>query len=599
MKNLNYGVIGNCRTAALISEDASIDWLCFPMFDSPSVFSKLLDNKKGGSFSIEVSPNYKHTQSYVNSTNILCTRFVSEEGSFEILDFMPRYRTANRDHHTPPELCRYMRPLSGKPRFRIRYNPIMNYGKENMTHLIFDEYIRSFSQTDGNNNMYLYSSISYQKILESSEIELVKEEFLLLSYFQKLDNVNIERMYLEYQRTKVYWLDWNSFSHKIPDYEKLVTRSLLTLKLMCYEYSGAVLAALTTSLPETIGEERNWDYRFCWIRDASMSIETLSKMGHRFTACRYLTFIKRCLRSKGDSFQIMYGINGERVLTEESLPHLSGYENSQPVRIGNAAYNQKQNDIFGHLMNIIDYYFLHFPGRVGEMEEMWEVVRLIVKSVYGVWKLPDRGIWEIRNEEKHFVFSKLMCWVALDRGVKIASYLKQPAYETAWKLEADKIKEDIMQNGWNEKLGTFTQAYGYTDVDSSLLLMAHYGFIDAHDERFVKTVHYIRKELSHEGLMYRYKNKDDFGHPTSAFTICTFWLIQALYEIDEKKEAKMIFEELLSHANHLGLFSEDLDFKTKRLLGNFPQAYSHLALINAARMFAKDNGILKILQNSI
>ena len=344
MNNLNYGVVGNCRTAALISEGGSIDWLCFPSFDSPSVFSKLIDDEHGGSFTLLVSADYRCKQTYVKETNILRTLFESEEGSFEVFDFMPRYRTINFGHHSPPELCRYIRPIAGTPRFRVQYNPVMNYGKEKVNHLIFKDYIRSFSQEDGNNNMYLYSSLDFNQILESREVELVQEEFLLLSYFQKLEVVDIKRMYVEYQRTKVYWLDWNSSSLKLNNYSNLVARSLLTLKLMCYEYSGAVLAALTTSLPETIGEVRNWDYRFCWIRDASMSIETLSKMGHKYTACRFLTFIKRCLRSKGDSFQIMYGINGERKLTEEILPHLAGYEGSLPVRVGNAAYDQKQNE---------------------------------------------------------------------------------------------------------------------------------------------------------------------------------------------------------------------------------------------------------------
>ncbi len=588
-KNLNYGVVGNCRAAALISEDASIDWLCLPMFDSPSIFSKLLDEEKGGSLSISVAEDYYHTQSYLKDTNILRTCFVSDEGSFEVIDFMPRYRISNRGYHTPPEVCRYIRLLSGRPRFSIHYTPVMNYGKEEVNHRIFEDYIRSFSQVDGNNNVYLYSSLDFHAILNGTEVVLEKEEFLLLSYFQKLDAMNLERIYLDYERTKVYWLDWSSYSHKAASYTDAVARSLLVLKLMCFEYSGAVLAALTTSLPETIGEVRNWDYRFCWIRDASMSIETLLKMGHQFTALRFLTFIKRCLRSKGDSYQIMYGISGERELKEEILTHLAGYGHSAPVRIGNAAYNQKQNDIFGYLMNIIHYYFLYFPGTLGEREEMWEVVRLIVKNVYEVWRLPDRGIWEIRNQEKHFVFSKVMCWVALDRGIKIASCLKQTGYEVAWQKEADIIKEDVMSNGWNEEFESFTQSYDTTYVDSSLLLMAQYGFISAHDERFVKTVHRIRQVLYKEGLMYRYKNRDDFGCPTSAFTICTFWLVQALHEIGEKDEARSIFDALLSYANHVGLLSEDLDFKTKRLLGNFPQAYSHLALINTAKMLEEEH----------
>lgn len=584
MKNLDYGVIGNCQTAALVSKEGSIEWLCFPAFDSPSVFSKLLDKEKGGSFDILVSEAYQCSQSYSKSTNILCTRFTSTEGSFEVLDFMPRYCTYNGSHHAPSDLCRYIRPTAGKPRFRVHYDPVMNYAREDVTHCLFADYIRTFSKVDGKNNMYLYSSLDHQAILDSTEVELTKEEFLLLSYNQKLNVVDFDRIYLEYQRTKVYWMNWNNYSKQTGRYDQMAMRSLLVLKLMCYEHSGAVLAALTTSLPEVIGETRNWDYRFCWIRDASMSIETLSQMNHKFTAQRYLSFIKKCLRSKGDSFQIMYSISGERVLEEKILSHLSGYENTQPVRVGNAAYHQQQNDIYGYLMNIIYHYFIQFPGTLGEQEEMWEVVRLIVRKVFSVWQNPDRGIWEIRNGEKHFVFSKVMCWVALDCGARIASHLQEADYEQAWREEADRIKTDVFRYGWNEKQESFTQSYDSIHMDSSLLLMARYGFIDAHDERFVKTVRKVKQELFREGLMYRYKNRDDFGRPTSAFTICTFWMVQALYSIGEQEQALLIFDGILSHANHVGLFSEDLDFKTKRLLGNFPQAYSHLELINTVRL---------------
>lgn len=587
MKEMNYGVIGNCQSAALISENGSIDWLCFPRFDSPSIFSKLLDREKGGSFAIIVSDNYKSEQKYFRATNILCTRFTSDEGCFEVFDFMPRYRTINNEHHAPAEVCRYIRLVSGTPRFKVKFDPVMNYAREAVVHREFPDYIRTFSKVDGDNNLYLYSSLDHGLLLDCSEITLEKEEFLLLSYNQKLESVDINRIYLEYQRTKVYWLNWNNRSHRFAQYDQVISRSLLVLKLMCYEPSGAVLAALTTSLPETIGEVRNWDYRFCWIRDASMSIETLFNMGHQFTARRFMSFIKKLLTSKADFFQIMYGIDGSRVLHEETLPHLAGYENSRPVRIGNAAYNQRQNDIYGYLMDIIKCYFFHFPGTLGELEEMWEIVRTVVKNVYRVWKKPDQGIWEFRNSERHFVFSKVMCWVALDRAVEIAQLLKQTDYEAAWQKEADGIKADVFQKGWNTKIESFTQAYDNTAMDSSLLLMEQYGFIDARDERFIKTMKRIKQELYCSGLMFRYKNKDDFGQPTSAFTICSFWLIRALYVTGEKEEACKIFKEILSCANHVGLFSEDLDFKTKRLLGNFPQAYSHLALINTAQLFTE------------
>ncbi|MDU1892862.1 MAG: glycoside hydrolase family 15 protein [Dysgonomonas sp.] len=594
--NLDYGVIGNGKTAALISKRGSIDWLCLPSFDSPSVFTKILDNEIGGCFAIEVNDNYRIIQKYIKGTNILSTIFTSEEGSFELLDFMPRYRTLDMDYYMSPEIYRYIKHLDGRPRFKVKYNPVMNYAKETAIHKKFPEFIKSFSCEDKRENMYLYSGLGFDAILNEEEIVLDKDEFFLLSYHQKLVPIDIDRVNLEYQRTKVYWLNWNNRSRKFYQYNDVISRSLLILKLMSYQDTGAVMAALTTSIPETIGEVRNWDYRFCWIRDASMSMETLLSMGHQSAARRFMGFIKRILRSKSDSFQIMYGIDGSRVLKEEVLPHLAGYAGSRPVRIGNAAYNQKQNDSLGYLMNVIYNYYLHFPGTLDEMEEMWEIVKTIVKTVFAEWKNTDQSIWEFRNIEKHFVFSKVMCWVAMDRAVSIASFLGKTGYEEEWKEEADNIKKDILTHGWNKDVQSFTQSYGSSDVDSSLLLMEQYGFIDANDEKYIKTVKRIKKELLHEGLMYRYKIKDDFGQPSSSFTICTFWLVRALYVIGEKKEAQAIFDKLLSYSNHLGLFSEDLDFKTKQQLGNFPQAYSHLALINTANLFAEEKPFSKFIK---
>ena len=588
MNNLNYGIIGNCKSAALISIHGSIDWLCLPNFDSPSVFSKILDEKMGGSFAFIVSGEYTSSQQYLKGTNILCTKFTSEEGSFEVLDFMPRYRTMQTDHFYPAEIYRYIRPLSGKPRVRIHYNPVMNYAKETARHRTFADYIKTSSCENTKDNIYLYSSLSPDDILESKEITLEREEYLLLSYGQKLITIDIERVYLEYQRTKVYWLNWNNRSRKYNRYNDIISRSLLILKLMSYQESGAVIAAVTTSIPETIGEVRNWDYRFCWIRDASMSIETLLKMGHQSAAKRFMSFIKRILKSKSDSFQIMYAIDGSRILREEILEHLTGYGQSTPVRIGNAAYNQRQNDSLGYLMDVIYNYFLHFPGTLDEIEEMWEIVKTIVKTVSGEWRNTDQSIWELRNTENHFVLSKIMCWVAIDRAVSIASFLGKTEYQTDWEEEAGKIKEDILLHGWNEELQTFTQTYDNSHVDSSLLLMEQYGFIEADNEKFIKTVKKVKEDLFHNGLMYRYKNCDDFGLPSSSFTICTFWMIRALYVTGQKEEARKLFEELLTYSNHVGIFSEDLDFDTKRQLGNIPQAYSHLALINTARLFSDE-----------
>ncbi len=595
MENLNYGVVGNCKTAALISQDGSIDWLCFPVFDSPSVFSRLLDEGRGGSFSFLPTGNYHTVQTYFRETNILRTLFTTDEGEFEVLDFMPRYKSRD-EYYIPSEIYRYLRPISGRPRLRVNYDPVMNYGREAVIHRRFPDFIRTFSVADGNHNMYLYTSIPFDAIIDRQEITLEKDEYLLLSYNQKLAPIDINRAYLEYQRTKVYWLNWNNRSRKFTRYNDIIARSLLALKLMYYEPSGAIMAALTTSLPETIGEVRNWDYRFCWIRDASMSIETIIQLGHRSTAKGFMSFVKNILKSKSDSLQIMYGIDGNRILKEEILSHLAGYEHSQPVRIGNAAYYQKQNDSFGYLMDVIRTYYIRFPGTLGEMEEMWEIVKSIVRTVYTVWRNPDQSIWEFRNSEKHFVFSKIMCWVALDRAAAIARFLNQTDYIAAWEKEALLIREDILQNGWNEGLQSFTQAYDNTHMDSSLLLMEQYGFLDARDPRYISTVHRIQTELYHNGLMYRYKTDDDFGLPSSAFTICTFWLVRALYMIGDTDEAGRIFDYLLTYSNHLGLFSEDLDFQSKRMLGNFPQAYSHLALIDTALLFAEEKNTFKFIK---
>lgn len=596
MKNLDYGVIGNCRTAALISKAGSIDWLCLPDFDSPSVFTKLLDEENGGSFSFLVSEEYTVSQKYLENTNLLITKFEAPDGAFVSMDFMPRYRTIEQKHYMPPEVHRYVRVIRGKPKMRVLYDPKMNYAGEKTIHAIFPNYIKTASAVDVEDKIYLYSNLDFNTILNGEEITLTNNLFFLLSYNQKLVTVDENRILLDYERTKVYWLNWINRSREYKQYGEMVNRSMLVLKLMSYQKSGAMLAAVTTSLPESIGETRNWDYRFCWIRDASMSIDTLLHMKHHGAAERFIGFIKRILKSRDDTFQIMYGIRGERELTEEILTHLAGYENSYPVRIGNAAYNQLQNDSLGYLMDVIYKYYLYFPGTLDEVEEIWEVVRNMVRMVLKTWRSPDQSIWEFRTRELNFVFSKVMSWVALNRASLIAELLHKDNYAELWRQEANSIKEEVHEKGWNEELQCFTQAYENTDYDSSLLLMQFYDFINAKDERYVKTVKAIKDNLFHNGLMYRYKAEDDFGTPTSSFTICTFWLIEALFAIGEVDEAREIFESMISYSNHVGLYSEDLDFDTKRQLGNFPQAYSHLALINTASLLSEEKELSRFIR---
>lgn len=587
MDNLDYGIIGNCKSAALISKTGSLDWCCLPNFDSAAVFAKLLDEKIGGSFEIEIAEDYEITQEYLWETNILSTVFSNGTDSFQLIDFMPRYAREDNTYYAPPDIIRFFRLISGKPKFKLAYKPKLDFAKEKTFNENKGNYIKSYTKDGKYDSLFLYSSFHLDDILNSEEIELKTNAYCLIGYHEKLTRQSLDRSYLKFQRTKVYWMNWSDSSTRYTNYGAEIMRSALVLKALSYKKSGAVLAAITTSLPETIGEERNWDYRFCWIRDASMVIKVMAGLGHYKSAKDFLQFIIDIIPHKDEKIQIMYGINGEKELTEHILGHLDGYKGSRPVRTGNAAYIQKQNDIYGILMEVIYQQFITFENSLENSEELWTIVRGIVKIVEENWKKPDKGIWELRTEDRHFVFSKLLCWVAMDRAIKIGEVLRKGSNDSKWKEVRQEIYEDIYTNGWNVKKQAYTQSYGSPDLDASTLLLHSYGFLKAEDPRFISTVQATERELCKDGLMYRYKNKDDFGEPSSSFTICTFWLIDSLYKIGEKKKAKAMFDELLSYSNHLGLFSEDIDFKSKRLLGNFPQAYSHLALIETAANFSE------------
>ncbi|MCM4166419.1 glycoside hydrolase family 15 protein [Arenibacter sp. H213] len=600
MDNLDYGIIGNCRSAALVSKFGSLDWCCLPEFDSASIFAKLLDEKKGGSFEILVDDNYSINQEYIPNTAILVTRFSDGRNIFEVHDFMPRYHKEKEGYNAPPEIVRFIRYVYGSPVFRVLYNPKLEYAQGSTNTYIKEDFIVSLTHEIKFDTVFLYTSFSNQKVLNGEEITLEQDGYFLLGYNEKILNPSLEKVYLEMERTKVYWLNW---SNKTPTYHKYNTqikRSALTLKMLSYDKSGAVLAAATTSLPETIGEVRNWDYRFCWIRDASMVIKVVSDLGHKNIAKRYLQFIIDLIPDKDEKLQIMYGINKEKKLTEHTLDHLSGYMGSKPVRIGNAAYEQRQHDIYGILMDVIYTQLEKFTTDIENGEELWNITKGIVWIVGNHWQEPDKGIWEFRTENRHFTFSKVLCWTAIDRAIKVAEIFGKKRKLKKWRTLERQIREDIHKNAWNEEKQAFTQSYGSSHMDASVLLMESYGFIDAMDPKFVRTVNAVEKELCHEGLLYRYKNEDDFGLPSSSFTICTFWFINSLFKIGEEEKAIAHFEQLLSYSNHLGLFSEDIDFKTKRLLGNFPQAYSHLALIECAMNFSKKHsemGIIESLEN--
>ena len=582
---LNYGIVGNCKSSALIFEDSSINWCCLPQFDSSSVFGKILDNDIGGSFKINCDESFSIKQTYYKNTAILVTNFKNDNEEFELIDYMPRYKNDDGTFYSSPEIHRILLPIKGNPKIKVNYDPKLEYSSGKTKKHIKKNFIVSIVEDKNYETLFLYTNVNKKDILEQNEITLDKKIFFCVSYNEKINIPSFESIYFEFEKTKVYWLNWTNKNPYFKNYGDQINRSAITLKLLTFEKTGAVLAAATTSIPETIGEVRNWDYRFCWIRDASMVIKIITKLGHVNIVNNFIDFIVNLIPNKNEKLQIMYGINGEKILTERKLDHLSGFMDSKPVRVGNAAYFQKQNDIYGILMDAIHFQILKFQDDKYKHEQLWSIVKSIVWSVNKNWKNADKGIWEFRNKDMHFTFSKLLCWVAVDRAIKISELIQRGEKAKKWESLRDEIHDDIIKNAWSENKQAFTQSYGSLDLDSSVLLMESYGFIEASDSKFIKTVKSIEKELMFEGLLFRYKNKDDFGEPKSSFTVCTFWFIDSLYKIGEKKKAKKMFDELLSYSNHLGLFSEDIDFKSKELLGNFPQAYSHLALIETAFNF--------------
>ncbi len=582
MKNLDYGVIGNCTTAALVSRTGSIDFCCLPYFDSSSVFAALLDEERGGRFAIEPAGGCKITQEYLRRTNILVTRFARGADILEVFDFMPRYRTESGAYHCPPDIVRYLHVVSGRPKVRIRYEPRPGYAQHPVRRELSAEFLKYYTTAGKYESVYLYSDLSLADIADGRPITLTEDRYLLMSYNQKIVRLDVDYIRLEYERTKVYWMGWLARTDCVTAWPRAVQRSALVLKMLTFQKTGAILAAVTTSLPETIGEVRNWDYRYCWLRDAGMTISVLTRLGHYSVAKRFLNFILDIVPYKDEKIQIMYGIRRNRTLPEMELDWLRGYEGSRPVRIGNSAHFQKQNDIYGVLMDVIYQSFRLFYNTLDYREDLWTVVRTLTRHIYNNWRKTDSGIWEFRSERRHFVFSKILCWAGMDRAVSIARFFGKSADAENYARLRDAIRADILKKGVHPKTGALVQYYGGDSLDAANLLAEHYGFCGAGDPIYVRTVEQTWKHLSIDGLMYRYREADDFGVPRSSFTVCTFWMIKALYRIGRCEEAVAQFERLLGYSNPLGLYSEDLDFKSKRLLGNFPQGYTHLALIDTA-----------------
>jgi GH15 family glucan-1,4-alpha-glucosidase len=585
--NYHYGLIGNCTSAALVSKNASIDWLCLPFFDSPSVFARLLDRYRGGFFQIEGVDTTDISQHYIKDTAILKTIFETEHGSFETNDYMPRFVLGQKEYYCPSEIHRSLRVLSGSPRIRVKLYPMPNYALGGVTYGMHDDYVKMISTQGSYMSFYLYSNLDMTQVIRGEEISLPPYAYTVLSYHEKLENFTMETIYHQFEKTKAFWLDYVDQIRYTARYREDVIRSAITLKMLSYQRTGAIVAAPTTSLPEIIGGERNWDYRYCWIRDGGMTIDLYSRIGDAETSERFMQYILQRLPFKNDPIQIMYSIDGEKFLEEKIQSHLTGYEGSSPVRTGNGAYNQKQNDLYGQLIEAIYTFFLFNKtvkdrDKIQINEEIWTLVRSLVNHLMQVWQQPDSGIWEFRGIERHFTHSKLMSWVGMDRAAKIATFLGRHKYVQSWQQLADQIKNDILQNAWSDTAQAFTMFYGSDAFDASNLLMLHYNFLPPDDPRIISTVHQYYKRLVKNGFMFRYDIEDDFGEPANAFIVCTFWMINALYIIGERKKAQQMLDHILKYRNHLGLLSEDIEVCTGRLTGNFPQAYSHLALIQSA-----------------
>lgn len=574
---MEYGIIGNHSTAALISEDGSIDWLCFPRFDSPSVFAKLLDTKIGGSFSIKPSGNFTVTQRYVGDTNVLETIFENADYTFSLYDFFPCYRE-NGELVRKQQIIRLLRPLRGQPSIKIQFDPKFNYAKGETVVRIENNTLEA---SQGKERLFL-SSDSMLKDAIGDTFLLEELTFFALSY-GKNESLTDDRSGEELLgKTLQYWQKLVGGIRTPRRYREPVVRSFLVLELLTYKDSGAVIAAPTTSLPEIVGKDRNWDYRYAWLRDASLAINAFARLRHYNEAKEFMKWILKTCTECGIDMQIIFDVEGGTDLEEKMLSHLSGYHGSIPVRIGNAAHKQNQLDGMGEVLQSAYLYFVHYNYSMHITEPQWNLFRNLVEHVVENWMKEDSGIWEFRDKKRHFTHSKVLGWVALDRGIQIARHLGKNDVIQRWSDKREQIRESIMRNSWNEQVKAFTQYYGSENLDASVLLMPYFGFLEVKDPKMKSTVEAIMDGLMVDGLVHRYISEDDFGRPENAFLPCTFWLINDLFLLGEEEDAKGLFERTLSFSNHLGLFSEHINPQNKALSGNFPLAYTHIAIINSA-----------------
>lgn len=592
----HYGLIGNLQTAALVGVNSSIDFFCFPRFDSPSVFASLLDEDKGGSFSLQpVGEEFECKQMYVADTNILTTRFLSETCAAEISDLMPLTDDTHKN-----QIVRIVRVIHGEVRFSMSCKPAFDYARCGHTAKIIGWCAHFIPENTACPEMLLRCTVPLQEQEGAAVASFTLKEgdqavFLFGSYGEGLNQeaicldeehlkIDLQEVWNDLANTESYWRAWAAQSTYKGRWRETVMRSALVLKLMTSREFGSIVAAPTFGIPEHIGGERNWDYRYTWIRDAAFTLYAFMRLGFRDETDAFMTWLTTHVQHSREAnrpLQIMYGVDGHTDLTEIELSHLSGYKNSQPVRIGNGAYGQLQLDIYGELMDAV---YLYSKYGYALSYEHWEGAKRMLAWLSENWQQPDEGIWEVRGGHHHFLHSRLMCWVAFDRAVRMAEKRSMSAPVEAWRKTRDEIAADIHTNFWNEKVGAFTQHKDTDAVDAAALLMPMMRFISPVDPRWIGTMDAIENSLAEDVLVYRYRHTetaDGLAGEEGSFTCCSFWLVEALARAGRVEEARAKFEKLLAHTNHLGLFSEELG-RNGHQLGNFPQALTHLALISAA-----------------
>ena len=583
----DYGIIGDLHTVALVGMDGSIDFMCFPHFDSPSIFAALLDSEKGGRFKIApVLEEARQKQLYLSDTTVLLTRFLSDEGVAEVSDFMP-VETSEHTH----DIVRRAKTVRGEVRFRMICDPRFDYARAEREVRKKDGEVLFISKGPDGVALRLRTPVpvKIRNGAATAEFTLRAGEtaaFVLedASRGEDLPSANPDYVPNAFKNTVNFWRRWIGRSCYQGRWREMVNRSALTLKLLTSLPHGSLVAAPTFGLPEEIGGERNWDYRYTWIRDASFTLYALIRLGFTDEARDFMKWIEaRCGELNPDgSLQIMYGIDGRHDLTESELPHLEGYMGSRPVRIGNGAYRQLQLDIYGELMDSVYLYNKH-----GEPihHDLWQNLVRLIDWVCGNWSQVDEGIWEVRGERREFLYSRLMCWVAVDRGIRLAMRRSFPAPLEKWHRVRDEIYGDIFKGFWEPSRNAFVQYKGSHTLDASSLLMPLVKFISPTDRRWLSTIKAIRTDLVDDSLVYRYKIgeavSDGLQGEEGTFSMCSFWYAECLARSGDVDKARFLFEKMLGYANHLGLYAEELGPMGQHL-GNLPQAFTHLALISAA-----------------